>query len=75
MTAWAVTDLPEPDSPSTASVSPSRTSKETPLTALATPVPGAELDLQVPHVEQQAVLGPASWLPAAERSRRVVSGV
>ena len=37
MIAWAVTDLPEPDSPRTARVSPSRRSKETPLIALATP--------------------------------------
>ncbi len=37
MIAWAVTDLPEPDSPSTASVSPARTEYSTPLTALATP--------------------------------------
>src|SRR3954447_12546093 len=37
ITAWAVTDLPEPDSPRMASVSPSWTSKETPLIAFATP--------------------------------------
>ncbi len=37
MIACAVTDLPEPDSPSTATVSPSRRSNVTPLIALATP--------------------------------------
>ena len=33
----AVTDLPQPDSPTTASVSPSSTWKETPSTARFTP--------------------------------------
>ena len=37
MIACAVTDLPEPDSPSTATVSPCRRAKVTPLMALATP--------------------------------------
>src|SRR5690348_6117345 len=37
MIACAVTDLPQPDSPSSASVSPARTQKLAPLTALATP--------------------------------------
>ena len=36
MMACAVTDLPEPDSPRTANVSPSCTVNETPLMALAT---------------------------------------
>src|SRR5680860_1373523 len=37
MMACAVTDLPEPDSPRMARVSPGSRSKLTPLTALATP--------------------------------------
>jgi hypothetical protein len=37
MMACAVTDLPEPDSPRIASVSPWYRSKDTPLMALATP--------------------------------------
>ena len=67
MIAWAVTDLPEPDSPSTASVSPSRRSKVTPLIALATPYAGAELHLQVIDLQQQ----PVRRLPDAARSSSV----
>ena len=37
MIAWAVTDLPEPDSPRIARDSPWRSSNETPLIAVATP--------------------------------------
>src|SRR3954454_9361254 len=37
MMAWAVTDLPQPDSPRMASVSPELSTKFAPLTALATP--------------------------------------
>ena len=37
MIAWAVTDLPEPDSPRMATVSPDRTSKLTPSRARTTP--------------------------------------
>ena len=37
MIAWAVTDLPEPDSPSTASVSPASRWYDTPLITRATP--------------------------------------
>ena len=37
MIACAVTDFPEPDSPSTATVSPCRRVRFTPLIALATP--------------------------------------
>ena len=37
MMAWAVTDLPDPDSPRIASDSPWCRSNETPLMAVATP--------------------------------------
>ena len=37
MIAWAVTDLPEPDSPSTARVSPASRWYDTPLITRATP--------------------------------------
>jgi hypothetical protein len=37
MIAWLITDLPEPDSPTMATVEPGRTRKLAPLTALTTP--------------------------------------
>ena len=53
MMAWAVTDFPEPDSPSTASVSPCVERVAHAVDRLRHAVAGVELDLQVLHVEQQ----------------------
>ena len=44
---WLTTDLPEPDSPTTASVVAGRIRKLTPLTAWMAPGRGRELDVQV----------------------------
>ena len=52
----AVTDLPEPDSPTIASISPGLRSKLTPSTAWTTPVLGRERDLEVLHPEERLVL-------------------
>ena len=45
--------LPEPDSPTIPSISPSRTSSERPSTALTTPSSVVEVDLQVLDLEQR----------------------
>ena len=72
MIAWAVTDLPEPDSPSTARVSPGSRWYETPLITLADAVAGVELDVQVPHLEQVRTVAAGgrrrSWLNWIGRS-------
>ena len=52
MIAWAVTDLPEPDSPSTASVSPGVQVVRDAVDHLGDAVAGVELDVQVPHLQQ-----------------------
>ena len=49
----AVTDLPQPLSPTIASVSPSLTWKETPSTARLTPSGRAEMGLQILDLEQR----------------------
>ena len=51
---FAVTDLPQPDSPTMASVSPSFTSKDTPSTARAVGRP--EMGLEVLDLEQRHAL-------------------
>ena len=49
-----VTDLPEPDSPTTASVSPAFSVNETSSTALTTPGIGGEMGLQMPDLQQRS---------------------
>jgi hypothetical protein len=51
MIAWAVTDLPEPDSPRIARVSPVEVEAHA-VDRLGDAVAGAELDVQVADVEQ-----------------------
>ncbi len=48
----AVTDLPEPDSPTTASTSPAARSNETPSTACTTPSSVAKETRRSVHAEQ-----------------------
>ena len=50
-----VTDLPEPDSPTTATVSPRFTSKLTPSTDLATRLPSSKCVLQIRDLEHDIV--------------------
>ena len=57
MMACAVTDFPEPDSPSTARVSPSRRREVDPVDGLGHAIPGAELDAQFVDLQQHSVLG------------------
>ena len=58
MIAWAVTDLPEPDSPRTARVSPAVDGVADAVDGLDDAVAGAELHVQVVDLEQRLV--PAS---------------
>ena len=51
--AWAVVDLPEPDSPTSASVSPTASSRSTPRTAADEPVAVAVVDCQSLDLEQR----------------------
>ena len=54
MIAWATTDLPEPDSPTSATVLPCGTRKSTPRTACSGPVSRSKAMLQVAHRQQIA---------------------
>ena len=66
----AVTDLPEPDSPTIANTSPRCDVEETPSTALHVPSSVSKLDLQVADREQHClvhVIGPSSFGSSASR--------
>ena len=84
MIAWAVTDLPEPDSPSTASVSPAVDGVADAVDGLDDALAGVELHVQVVDVEQRTrcprspagnsssdVCSLASLTAASGRGRRV----
>ena len=85
MIACAVVDLPEPDSPTIASVSPGMIVRSTPRTAGTRPSAGLESDLEVLDLEQRASSAcrlrgcrlSASWRLHRSRLRveRVAQGV
>ena len=65
--AWAVTLLPEPDSPTRPSVSPLPIVKLTSRTACTVPAPGHEVDLEVVDLEDGRRAHPAHWCTMAMR--------
>ena len=66
----AVTDLPEPDSPTIARTSPGSTVNDTPSTACTTPSSVREGDVQVVDVEQRARVASCQPDPRVEERRR-----
>ncbi len=62
----AVTDLPEPDSPTIAEHLAAATSKLIPSTALTTPASVLERRVQVAHGQQHLAVG-RGWCPLAVR--------
>ena len=72
MIACAVTDLPDPDSPRMASVSPSLKVERHAVDRLGDAVAGAELHLQLVDLEQQAVVGLARCRGVEESRRRAL---